>query len=84
MKRDDSGAELLGGGGLRPERLIPTPCGKKSGRRPDIYYRDGAGKERGVNVGRTKANGDPVPREVDAMNDLTNKGNVPTTFKGYN
>jgi hypothetical protein len=37
----------------------------------------------GVNVGRTKADGTPVTREVNALNDLNGPGGLPTTFVPY-
>lgn len=70
-----------GGGGK--ERLIPTPGGKKAGRRPDILYRTPDGQLRGRNVGKTMADGSPVTREVDALNDLNGPGNLPTDFVPY-
>jgi len=79
---ESEGSTILAGGGRERERLIPTPGGEKSGRRPDILYRDADGQVRGTNVGRTNADGSPVKREVGAMNDLNQVG-VPTEFKPY-
>jgi hypothetical protein len=70
------GNQIVSGGGGK-ERVIPTPGGKKSGRRPDIEYRTPQGETRGRNVGRTKADGSPVPREVDAIDDLQGPGKLP-------
>jgi RHS repeat-associated protein len=69
-------------GGKRPglpERVVPTPGGAKNSRRPDIVYRtqNGAGPERGVNIGKVKANGAPVPREVTAARDIAGYGGLP-------
>ena len=55
----------------------------KGGRRPDILYRTPDGQLRGRNVGKTMADGSPVPREVDALNDLNGPGNLPTGFVPY-
>jgi hypothetical protein len=74
-------------GGKRPdlpERVIPTPGGVKSTRRPDILYKTPSGETKAVNVGKVKADKvTPVPREVDAQKDLNNAG-VPTDFVPYN
>ncbi len=77
-----AGGRVIAGGGGK-ERLIPTPCGAKSGRRPDILYTDRLGKERAVNVGKNGRDGQPVTRERQAMSDLNGAG-VPTTFIPYN
>jgi RHS repeat-associated protein len=74
---------VVAGGGVAPERLIPTPGGAKAGRRPDILVERPDGSLYAINVGRTTASGAPVPREVKAMNDLSNKGGIPTTFVPY-
>jgi hypothetical protein len=76
------GNEILSGGGGK-ERLIPTPGGKKSGRRPDIEYRTPIGEIKGRNVGKTKADGTPVPRELDALDDLNGPGGLPTDYVPY-
>ena len=73
------GGTILAGGNRKPEILIPTPGGKKRGRRPDIIYQMPGCSPCAENVGWTKADGSPVPREVDAMNDLNNNG-MPTKF----
>lgn len=79
-----NGEVVVAGGGRRlPERSIPTPGGDKQSRRPDVILQDQAGNERGVNVGRTKADGTPVTREVKALKDLNGPGNLPTTFEPY-
>jgi RHS repeat-associated protein len=77
------GGTIIAGGGRSPEKLIPTPGGDKGGRRPDVLYKDCNGILCGVNVGRAKADGSPVPRETKALNDLNGAG-VPTTFVRYN
>lgn len=64
------------------ERLIPTPGGHKSGRRPDVLYKDCNGNICGINVGKTKADGSPIKREQEALDDLNGAG-VPTTFQRY-
>lgn len=59
------------GGGSKTERTIDTPGGKKSARRPDItFLNKKTNEEYHENVGKTNANGDPIPREVDALDDL--------------
>ncbi|MFN7783492.1 MAG: hypothetical protein ACK5PG_12240, partial [Lysobacterales bacterium] len=79
---ESEGNQILAGGGRERERLVPTPGGEKSGRRPDILYQTPEGEVRATNVGRTNADGTPVKREVSAMNDL-NQAGVPTDFKPY-
>jgi RHS repeat-associated protein len=77
------GNTIRAGGGSKPEQLVPTPGGNKDGRRPDIIYETPSGDLGGVNVGRTKADGTPVTREVNALNDLNGPGGLPTTFVPY-
>jgi hypothetical protein len=60
-----------------------TPGGAKEGRRPDIIYETPNGEIGGINVGRTKADGTPVTREVDALKDLNGPGKLPTNFVPY-
>jgi uncharacterized protein RhaS with RHS repeats len=69
----EAGGLVKAGGGLQKEVLIPTPGGQKQGRRPDIIIEQKDGKIIYGNVGRTKADGTPVPREIIAMDDLQNK-----------
>lgn len=76
--------EVLAGGGRAKEILIDRPGGVKSGRRPDVIYRDADGVERGTNVGRAKANGSPIKREAEALKDLNGPGKLPTDFVPYN
>ncbi|WP_299589300.1 hypothetical protein [uncultured Microbulbifer sp.] len=64
------------------EKLIPTPGGHKSGRRPDILYKDCEGNLCGTNVGKTKADDSPIKREQQALDDLNGAG-LPTTFQKY-
>jgi hypothetical protein len=66
-----------------PEAVIPTPGGHKGSRRPDILHETPTGEIRGVNVGWTRADGTPITREAEALDDLTNKGGVPTDFVPY-
>ncbi len=77
------GNTIIAGGGREKERLIKTPGGKKSGRRPDILYETQEGEVRGRNIGRVRADGAPVPREIDALEDLNGPGGVPTDFVPY-
>ncbi|KZN66402.1 RHS repeat-associated core domain-containing protein [Pseudoalteromonas luteoviolacea] len=76
------GGTVIAGGGRLKERLIPTPGGHKSGRRPDVLYKDCNGNLCGVNVGKTKADGSPIKREQQALDDLNGAG-LPTTFQRY-
>ena len=48
--------------------------GNKSGRRPDITYVAPEGETRGRNVGRQAADGRPVKREREALDDLNGPG----------
>ncbi len=57
-------------GGSLPEEVIPTPGGCKTCRRPDITMTGPDGTMYRENVGRSLANGSPVPREVSALDDL--------------
>jgi RHS repeat-associated protein len=75
--------EILAGGGRRAERVVPIPPGgHKRFRRPDIVYQTPDGEVRAVNVGRTRSDGSPVQREVEAIEDLEAAG-VPTEFVPY-
>ncbi|HKY35097.1 MAG TPA: SpvB/TcaC N-terminal domain-containing protein [Polyangiaceae bacterium] len=82
-KLEAEGNKILAGGGRKKEKLIPTPGGKKSGRRPDILYETPSGQVKGRNVGKTKAGGEAATREQDALEDLNEKGGVPTDFVPY-
>ena len=77
------GNKIVAGGGRAQEQLIQTPGGAKSGRRPDIIYLTPSGVRRGVNVGRTKADGSPVLREQKALDDLNGPGGLTTDFVPY-
>ncbi len=77
------GSRIVAGGGVEPEVVVKTPGGIKESRRPDIIIRYADGSLHGINVGRTMADGSPVPREVDARRDLNEKSNVPTRFVPY-
>lgn len=65
-------------GGQRPglpERLISTPGGFKSGRRPDILVQRPDGSKYGINVGRqSRRTGAPIKREAEAISDLEEFG----------
>ncbi len=74
------GNKIVAGGGVKDEKVIPTPGGDRETRRPDIIYRTPPpdSELRGVNVGLTLADGvTPVPREVTAMADLSGPGGLP-------
>ena len=60
-----------------------TETGIKESRRPDIIYKTKEGGLKGVNVGRTKADGTPVTREQRALQDLNGPGKLPTKFVPY-
>lgn len=68
------GETLVGGGGRKPEVLIPTPGGNKTGRRPDVLVEMPDGSLRGTNVGKTKTDGSPIKREQEALDDLRGAG----------
>ncbi len=76
------GGTIIAGGGRLPEQLVRTPGGNKSGRRPDVLYQDCNGNLCGVNVGKTKADGSPIKREQQALDDLNGAG-LPTRFERY-
>lgn len=61
---------IIYGGGYEKEKLYETPGGHKSGRRPDIVWKDADGTVHWGNVGKTNATGKPVKREILAMQDL--------------
>jgi RHS repeat-associated protein len=69
----DAGGTVIAGGGLQNERLIATEGGIKGGRRPDIIYQDASGKTVYGNVGKLDAQGQPIKREREALNDLKTK-----------
>ena len=59
------------GGGSKTEVTIKTPGGFKSSRRADITFRNKAtGEVYHENVGRTAVNGEPMSREVKALDDI--------------
>lgn len=63
------GYEHISGGSLT-EEYIRTPGGIKGARRPDITMRAPDGSIYRENVGRSTASGEPVAREVAALNDI--------------
>ena len=74
--------EVIAGGGIYKEKVIPTPNGVKSRRRPDILVRKPDGTIYGINVGKTTAQGAPIKREVEVLYDLEDAG-LPMHFVGY-
>ena len=74
--------EIIAGGQSLREKLIPTPGGYKSSRRPDILVKKPDGTMYGINVGRTNKTGAPVKREVEAIYDLEDSG-IPMYFVPY-
>lgn len=77
------GNKIIAGGGEKKEKLVKTPGGIKSGRRPDTIIETPAGKRQGRNYGRTKADGTPIKREQEALDDLNKYGDTPTDFVPY-
>ncbi|MGE7951575.1 RHS repeat domain-containing protein [Lysinibacillus xylanilyticus] len=76
-------------GGRGKERLIKTPNGKKTGRRPDIEWIDADGNQNWGNVGKTKKDGSPIKREQEALDDLnkvrqSHGVNSDVEFRSYN
>jgi hypothetical protein len=57
-------------GGPELEEVVRTPGGHKSSRRPDITMQRPDGTIHRENVGRTTRGGQPIPREVRALDDL--------------
>ena len=80
----DEGGTIVAGGGRAQERLIDTKGGFKNKRRPDILYEDCNGNLCAINVGKVKVDGTPIKREQQALDDLNNIANIPTTFVRYN
>lgn len=79
---------MIPGGGVERELLIRTPGGHKDGHQADIVFQDKDDNLIYGQVGRTKADGTPVTREVKAMEDLSTKttgDNVPhdVHFRSY-
>jgi len=70
-------------GGKKAEEVVRTPNGSKSSRRPDITTIDPDGSIHHENVGRTKTNGQPVKREVEALDDLEKVDGKRPTFTPY-
>jgi hypothetical protein len=77
-----AGGTIVAGGRIKglKEMVLKVRGGKT--RRPDILYRDKAGKLRALQVGKRNAAGKPIPREQSALRDLRTR--VPTTFVPYN
>jgi hypothetical protein len=67
------------------EKYIPTPNGAKGYRFSDVYGKnDSTGEVRMYQVGRTNANGSPVSREVQAMDDIQGATGLRPQFIDYN
>lgn len=77
------GNRILYGGGEGKEEVVKIDGGLKMKRRPDITYRTPTGEIRGLNVGRTNADGTPVKREAEALKDLNDHSDRPTDFVAY-
>jgi len=80
---ESGGNKVIAGGGKLPERPIKTPGGVKGGRRPDILFETPNGQIRGRNVGKTDRFGNPIKRELEALDDLNGPGGIPTDFVPY-
>jgi hypothetical protein len=67
------------------EKYIPTENGAKGYRFADVYGKnDSTGEVRLYQVGRTNANGTPVSREVQAMDDIEGATGIRPQFIDYN
>ena len=66
---EDEGHELTHGG-PKTEEVIPTPGGTKTSRRPDITTRAPDGSPHREDVDRSKADGTPIKRETEALDDI--------------
>jgi hypothetical protein len=67
------------------EKYIPTPGGAKGYRFADVYGEDKTtGEVRMYQVGKTNANGTPVSREVQAMDDIQESTGIRPQFIDYN
>jgi hypothetical protein len=77
------GGHVLLNGGEEREEVVRTPDGSKGSRRPDITTRAPDGSRYRENVGRTKADGQPVKREVEALDDLEKVDGKRPTFTPY-
>lgn len=73
----------MGGGSLK-EEFIRTSGGAKSARRPDITMRRPDGALYRGNVGRFDANGNPVRRGLQALDDLGAELGERPDFTPYN
>ncbi len=80
---EGEGYKIVAGGRRAKEQLIKTDGGIKTGRRPDVIGRKAGEPDRGINVGRTNADGTPVKREQEALDDLNNHSDVRTEFVPY-
>ena len=80
---ESEGMTHVGGGSLK-EEFIRTPGGAKSARRPDITMRRPDGTLYRENVGRFDANGNPVRRELQALDDLGAELGERPGFTPYN
>jgi len=67
------------------EKYIPTENGAKGYRFADVYGKNNStGEVRMYQVGRTNANGTPVSREVQAMDDIQGATGIRPQFIDYN
>ena len=79
---------VLGGhehinGGEKREEVVKTLDGSKGSRRPDITTIAPDGSRHRENVSRTKADGQPIKREVEALDDLEKATKTRPTFTPY-
>jgi hypothetical protein len=70
---------------VTPEKYVPTPNGVKGSRFVDVYGENKAtGQIRMYQVGKTNADGTPVTREVQAMDDIEGATGIRPQFIDYN
>jgi hypothetical protein len=74
------GYKITGGGGVKPESAVPTATGRRF---PDISATDPLGRPYYENVGRTTGAGNPVAREIRALNDIQGATGVRPVFTPY-
>jgi hypothetical protein len=81
LKRE--GKKHVAGGSKTEEVIRIPPGGNKTARRPDITMENPDGSIYRENVGKTKADGTPVKREVEALDDIAQATGKRPTFTPY-
>jgi len=74
------GYTIEGGGGILPERAVQTATGRRF---PDITAADPLGQPCYENIGRTTGAGNPVAREVRALDDIERATGTRPAFTPY-